>query len=301
MWRIIRQIEKALPGIWQFDSLRLLGNGLHSWHPEQVNCPVQQPLNPIFWVDFAGLCPACVPDSQYQLSSRACYDCLNGLIEHIPDTGACPKCSQFIGQGVCSNRVCLDDSRPFGRVFAIGYRTPGNLLYKLTDNLKFHKRFGNSLPLGILLAGHMLEFQTRYVNYDLIVPVPRTAQRSAVDGDPTMRCYAQALVVIRSRGSENLLARMVDPEAMPLEKVRDVEKGPNLKLAPRMAFAHRVLNRTEVNPYHVRVPDAHIAGKRVLIVDDIMTTGYHTMYPVALAFKKAGAAWVDGLVIGRQK
>ena len=111
-----------------------------------------------------------------------------------------------------------------------------------------------------------------------MLPVPLSPERLRQRG------YNQALLLARALGHPQVHARM-------LLRVRDTEAQSHLARAERLR-----------NLRGAFVPDplraAQLAGKRVLLVDDVMTTGA-TLHAAAAPLRDAGALQVCALVLAR--
>jgi predicted amidophosphoribosyltransferase len=132
-------------------------------------------------------------------------------------------------------------------------------------------RPGLARPLGVALARCMLAAGAG--GAVLVVPVPST--RAAVrrrGHDPTLRLTAAAIDALRARGVD---VRRVAA----LAHVRRVADQAGLAMAGRAANLAGAL--------HVARPAA-VAGRRVVLVDDVITTG-STLAEAARALRAAGA------------
>jgi predicted amidophosphoribosyltransferase len=79
-----------------------------------------------------------------------------------------------------------------------------------------------------------------------------------------------------------------------VRKIAPTRQLAGLPFRERVAVADGELQRT------LRVPEpARVAGRRVLVYDDVMTTGL-TLREVALCLRRAGAVEVSGLVLARR-
>lgn len=187
---------------------------------------------------------------------------------------ACARCAAVLPSDA-DGRVCGKCQRktpPFQRArAALHYCAPVD---RLIVNLKFHGRLEQARVLGELLA-------TRVANAtnmpDAIVPVPlhRTRLRE--------RGYNQSLEIAR------VLARRIRLPvlARTAVRVRATAAQTTLPLARR---ARNVRSAFAVN--------SAVKGKRIAIVDDVMTSG-HTVSALAKALRRAGATDVSVWVVAR--
>lgn len=113
---------------------------------------------------------------------------------------------------------------------------------------------------------------------DLLVPMPLAPGRLRTRG------YNQALELCRalSGGKTDAAVLLRLRETQPQTSLSRAQRQQNL----RHAFA--------VDPLRVNA----VGGRRVLLVDDVMTSGA-SMHAAALALRAAGAAGVSGLVLAR--
>lgn len=182
---------------------------------------------------------------------------------------ALPFTSPLAGVHECSE--CLTETRSFGRVFALGlYR---GLLLNLIVRMKYHHEEPVAWRLGELLAG-----QVRDKAYDLVVPVPLHVTRLRKRG------YNQSAWLAKSLAKQEGLAW--DPFVLRKVGLTPVQTG-----LPRGERLKNVRNSFAVD-------SDQVTGKRILLVDDVYTTGA-TLEACARVLKKAGAKEVDTSVIAR--
>ena len=138
--------------------------------------------------------------------------------------------------------------------------------------------------------------------------------------DPLGRWFAERLAEIAVRGGDNFVADVVVP--VPLHRDRERERGYNQAgliskpLARKLGLPHQafLLMRTRARPnkqvlsleerwdsvrgaFATR-PGSQVDSKRVLLVDDVMTTGA-TLDACARALLESGAKSVLGLTVAR--
>ncbi len=196
----------------------------------------------------------------------------------------CPTCWSAMAypEGVhrCANcarplmdetRLCADcEAGPlFGRVFALGLHE--GALREAIHLLKFEGRDDLGVPLGRRLALFIAE------RHDLVVPVPLHRARFAERG------YNQAALV--AHGIRRETGTPVVAGA--LRRVRNT--GHQAKLDR----TGRLLNLAGAFTAPTRPP---WAGRRVLLVDDVLTTGA-TASAAADVVRKTGAAHVNLAVL----
>ncbi len=187
---------------------------------------------------------------------------------------ACARCALPLPPGVFPPALCahcLQQPPTYDAAWApLRYEKP---LDWLITGLKFHQRLGNARLLGELAVGLLPSVRTRPAipKPDLLIPVPLHESRLRVRG------YNHALELARP------IARALD---VPLEFsgcVRTRATAAQSELDAR----HRAVN--------VRGAFActlNLKKKRVVIVDDVVTTG-HTVNEFARVLKHAGAARIE--------
>ena len=205
-------------------------------------------------------CPTC-----WELSPRI----------HRPFCTVCGRPHQrTVGFGTESNFLCADCRKrgalPYRRVY--GAAVYDGAVMEAVKMLKFRDKQRLAKPLGELMA----EFAAQELEcdaYDCVVPVPLHKVRE------------------RDRGFNQ--SRLLAREALPA--------FPNARLDESLWRIRptRVQSRlTAAAERHANVAGAFavkgdgLAGKTVLLIDDVVTTG-GTVTECALALRRAGVAWVD--------
>lgn len=213
-----------------------------------------------------------------------CPDCAVGLAARLG--GYCPRCGALAEDAVAPPGLCLE-CLGRGRVwdgFAFHGRYEG-LLRELVLGFKFHGRLGQ----GRLLAGFLAEAWRRAAARrgegamdagapQCLAPVPLHPRRLAWRG------FNQSLELARFLGRE--LGRPVC--AGGLVRLRDTKPQSMLPGRERL---------TNLAGAFQGVPEL-VAGKHVLLVDDVMTTGA-TVDTAVRALRAAGAVRVDVAVVAR--
>ncbi len=210
-----------------------------------------------------GLCRACRGRLR-RLAAEACAGCGRGLVAAgLPAGYLC---------GGCRRRRL-----PYRRLLAgWSYEPP---LDAVIRGLKF----GGLYYLGAQLASALHEsFATQLAAVDLVVPVPLHWRRRLARGYDQAEEIARPLAALAGLPCRRVLRRR---RATPPQARRDrKDRLANL----RHAFC--VKRRQQETPT--------VQGRRVLLVDDVFTTGA-TLEAAARALRRAGAAAVLGLAAGR--
>jgi ComF family protein len=167
---------------------------------------------------------------------------------------------------------CADADWDFGSVFAASVFE--GLWRDVLHEFKFRGRLSFSRPLAASLSG-LLGAEGPW---DAVVPVPAGPESYASRG------YDQC---------KELAARLAPRLGLPLAPVLRKEGGRR-----RQSELRREERRANARgAFQARLPQA-LQGRRLLLVDDILTTGA-TAQACAFALKQAGAAAVDVAVLAR--
>jgi ComF family protein len=155
---------------------------------------------------------------------------------------------------------------------------------KAVHNLKFNDRPGNAAVLIDLALPRIKHFIfdehppcADSPKYDIIIPVPIHFRRKRQRG------YNQS----------ELLAKNLAKQAKIAFSVKILEKSLNTPPQSSLGRGERLRNLKEA--FRVKHPEL-ISGKRVLLVDDVMTTG-STLEHCGRVLLEAGAAQVDAFVV----
>jgi ComF family protein len=140
-------------------------------------------------------------------------------------------------------------------------------------------KYGANLAMGDALCQHLLALVTPWKKeIDLIMPIPLSRERERARG------YNQAALIARPLGQALDLAYR--PKA--LDRVRDTDSQVGKNLSERRKNVSGAFRANSIL----------VNGKRVLLVDDVLTTG-STLDAAAEALKQAGAARVLAVVVSR--
>lgn len=207
-------------------------------------------------------------------ADRFCPACLASLTSPAPARCACCAvafASPLAAPHHCES--CLRQPPPFNRVHTLG--SYQGVLREAVQRFKYRDGLLLERPLGRLLAETVRKGCDSPP--DLLLPVPLHPSRLRQRG------YNQALQLARqvSRHSGIALAPAV------LRRVRETTAQQGLAARQRHGNLRNAFMVAEA-----------VAGRRILLIDDVMTTG-STARECAGVLRQAGAAAVDVAVLGR--
>ncbi|EGJ50306.1 ComF family protein [Desulfocurvibacter africanus] len=205
-----------------------------------------------------------------------CAACARELAPRL--AGYCPSCGELYAQAddpphLCAE--CLRTPKPWDSFFFHG--PYAGLLKDILLAFKFRQGLGHARLLQAL-AAEAFFLRGGSGLPDLLAPVPLHPRRLAWRG------YNQSLELARD------LAHALDRPLCHSALMRIRHTPPQARLDART----RRINLLGA----FRADEAQVEGRRVLLVDDIMTTGA-TIEQCALVLKAAGASVVDVLVLAR--
>ncbi len=221
-------------------------------------------------------CDICGQVIETMADGAACHACWNQTKLFSETDILCVKCGVFLSESdqpletLC--RRCDDDHYDSAR--AVGpYK---DALAATIISLKGSPSFGKTA------SGHLSEAFRRspFQNSDLIVPVPLSRKRLHSRG------FNQATILARI--IRNVAGIPVDEYSF----VRTIDTPMH-----RAAMDQKAREQTVKNAFAVTRPNL-ISGKRILLIDDVLTSGA-TSSNCALELKKAGAESVNVLTLAR--
>jgi ComF family protein len=225
----------------------------------------------------------CLLNMQHWLVPRACAGCLGragpdrdfcpGCERSLPVIGpACPRCALPLAASpeVACGR-CQRQPPPFERTLALfRYEDP---IRGLIQDLKYSGQLHLARLFGDLMAVRLASLPARP---DRIIPMPLHPSR------------------LRERGF-NQSVEIARPVARRLDVPLDYDALTRIRATtPQTALP---LDQRRRNVRGAFQAFATLAGKRVALIDDVMTSG-HTAAAAAAALRKAGAA-VEVWIVAR--
>jgi ComF family protein len=211
----------------------------------------------------APVCQSCLDSLQAAESSFFCQCC--GLpFESAAPLHGTEEC------GLCRLRVWdFDRVRGFGAY-------EGDLR-RLIHLLKYDKMRPLARPLAERMAARLPELGLA----DILIPVPLYRWRRWQRGFNQAEALAQELSSLSGIPCSRKVLRRTRPTR------------------PQVGLSNRERRLNLAGAFDVSSPQ-FVSGRRVLLVDDVMTTGA-TLDACARALKAAGAVWVAGLTAARAK
>ena len=205
-----------------------------------------------------------------QIGAWICTECLS----HIPRVEP-PFCARYGDRvatlGLCTR--CRTAPLQIKHIRSAAYF--GGVLQEAIHHLKYRGRTALAKPLGGLMAAY---WQQHSMAADVVVPVPLHADRLRERG------YNQAALLARELARQAGLA--IDEQT--LERKRATASQVKLDAKQRKENVHDAFYCS----------GSTLAGKRVLLVDDVCTTGA-TLEACAIALQESGALSVQALTLAR--
>ncbi len=214
-------------------------------------------------------CALCGQSSDAPLCRPCCARYLQPARNH------CPRCASEVHDTSAPCARCVAEPPAFDACFAAArYAAP-------LDQLVLALKFRANLPLAAAFAERLLAAvpRTAIADADLLMAVPLSSGRLAERG------FNQALEIARPIARAWQLPLSLDACA----RVRETAPQSTLPLKQRrdnMRGAFAVMRREA------------IAGRHVIVIDDVMTTG-HTLDALANCLKRHGAVRVTALAFAR--
>lgn len=221
-------------------------------------------------------------------SPAVCFTCASRHPSQIP-SARCSLCSQEVERpgASCSNTICSWPQRErwYGRVSAIA-RDAGPIR-RVIRQYKYGGVTAWAQILARVIVGYLDEHAEEFGAYDSIIPMP------AFTGPSARRSWAQIDLIVQRAATEDPFFWPFRRDGEVIAKIAETDSMSGKGWSRRHQIAVGQLRAA------LQVPDrSRVAGQRVLVVDDVFTTG-HDMLEVARALRLAGGAAVDGLVLAR--
>jgi ComF family protein len=223
---------------------------------------------------FPPRCPAC---RERTATVELCHHCQAAV--RAAGTPLCTRCGLprhgSGGDHPCGR--CVRRSPHFARARACAsYRhDESSPVIEVLQRLKY----GRDITYGGVLGRYLCSHLPMVIDHDVIVPVPLHLHRLRWRGFNQSALLARVLAAHTGRRIElQALARL---RATP----------------PQVGLGERARRRNVARAFSVRDPE-RLRDRRVLLIDDVMTTGA-TVNECARVLRRAGAAQVDVVVLAR--
>lgn len=213
-----------------------------------------------------------------------CHACASRELEPLSDDH-CDVCGQENADGSCPNYVCGWGlaNRGFTRVQPIAKRT--GVLKNAISAYKYEGQTGWALIFGRVLVGYLDAHSDEFAPFDWIIPVPTFV-------GPNGRSFDHTWKILEVAGLESYGRWPFSREIMIKTAATEPFTGKRWK-------ARRVIAEDELRQALTVPQPENVAGKRILVFDDVFTDGF-TMREAARLLRHHGAAEVVGIVLARQ-
>lgn len=217
-----------------------------------------------------------------------CYRCASATFERV--SYPCPVCTREMSEpnATCGNPLCTTESRAIDRIAAVAVKTgPIDAQIK---RLKYEAKVGWATIFGRIVLGYLDQHRTPS-DFDLIVANPTYV------GPGATRTVRHTELVIEAAAEEDLLGRWpfdtAEPRAVVKRGPTPPSAAPGTNYWSKVAAADALLEVLDV-------PEpARTRGRRVLVYDDVCTTGHQLDRVARVLRDKGGAERVEGLVLAR--
>lgn len=216
-----------------------------------------------------------------------CVTCAGATFEGVP-IESCAICSQKLDdEGKCRNWLCNDPRRRIARISAIAYSS--GALRRCIHRYKYESKTGWALIFGRLVLGWLARNARGADRPGLIVANPTFV------GSPDGAAFAHTELVLEDAAREDVLRQWPIDAAIPhaLIKTRATPKSAANSAAAKRAVAQE-LREALLLPERSRTE-----GRRILVYDDVATTGYQLNAVAGCLLDEGGATHVEALVLAR--
>ncbi len=224
-------------------------------------------------------------ESHRLLATLCCWDCVNALV--AISEPFCTCCGMMFKPPHEGNHLCGDCiMQPKKFRMARAALVYDRQLMAIIHRFKYAGKNQLARPLGgLMLSAYLRYWHAEAV--DLILPVPLHSQKLRRRGFNQSYLLMNSWKAISSAIPRRLFNRPVKTDVL----IRSKATVPQTDLGRRQRL------KNIKGAFSVRLPE-EINGKKVLLVDDVYTTGA-TVNECARSLLKAGASLVDALTLAR--
>ncbi len=205
------------------------------------------------------VCPSCLDAPQPLVAEHACQQCQTAFLNDFP----------LRPDGICP--LCRTGETYFDRVYSYG--SYDQSLARLLHLFKY----GRIKTLAEPLARMMVRGLPSQEQFDLVVPMPLHWKKQLLRG------FNQSELLSREIGP-----RLGVPVIPALKRIRSTDVQAGLTLSQRRKNVQGAF----------QVSDTNIQGKKILLIDDVLTTGA-TVSAAAKVLRKQGTARITVLTLAR--
>ena len=187
----------------------------------------------------------------------------------------CHTCALPVPTGLRQCGACVRNPPPLDQALAaVAYAYPWS---GLVADFKFHEHTGWAASFATLMRSAPW-VEPALEAADVVVPMPLSRERLQERG------FNQA----------QLLAQGLEPDKLLCQVLLRIKDTPPQSSLPRKDRLQNVQHAFAVDPLRA----SQLAGKRVVLVDDVMTSGA-SLHAAATALVQAGAQHITALVFAR--
>ena len=196
----------------------------------------------------------------------------------------CSVCREPVVDDACPNTVCRLPDREFSRLFTVSERAEET--WELIYRYKYGEEKHLADDLARMLVDYLRAHRAELEGYDLFTTV------ALYTGPRAHRLWDYLQLIVDA-------VERIEPSwpfaTGVITKVEPTGRFLGIGVEDRRRIAEGELRQA------LRVPDpSRVAGKRVLVLDDVYSEGF-SMREMARVLRQAGAAEVAGLVLTRRK
>ena len=218
------------------------------------------------------------------MAEHLCPDCIQKFVP--TESPYCVRCGIMFASREGRDHVCgecLKSKNYFGRARSVGVYDQA--LMAVIHSYKYRHRVNLARPLSLLLLHTYCRFWHEQP-MDMVIPVPLSRQRLRERG------FNQANLVLRPW--QNPVWQQVLPKPLCIDRQILTR---NRRTTPQTGLGRQDRKKNVSNAFDLNQSD-RIQGKKVLLMDDVYTTGA-TINECARILMQAGAERVDVLTLAR--